>query len=581
MPLSKRDAELKAEIRGRTYYFDSEYCRDTFLKGQRVAYFSMEIGVTNEMHSYSGGLGVLAGDMIRSSADLKIPMVAVTLISKKGYLKQELTDDGTQIEHPDDWNPSEFMEELHDRVNVSIEGRDVVTKAWLYDHTSPTGGLVSILFLDTDLEENAEEDRKITDHLYGGDSQYRLKQEIVLGVGGVRMLKASGFNVTKYHMNEGHSALLTLELLHTNGMTPARVRDLCLFTTHTPVEAGHDRFPYEIVTNTMGELVPNPILKKLAGDDSLNMTRLALNLSKYVNGVAERHKALSLKLFPGHHISAVTNGVHSYKWTCDHFKSLYNEYLPGWANEPSLLVRVDCLPDDEVWQAHKAAKEDLIDYVARETGTIMDPNVLTLGYARRATGYKRATLLFAKPEKLEEVNSETKLQVIYAGKAHPKDTTGKSMIKEIYTYREMLEDTIKIAYIPNYDMDMAAKLTSGVDVWLNTPLPPLEASGTSGMKAAHNGIVNFSVLDGWWIEGCIEGVTGWAIGPPPEESMAPEARMTREIEDLYNKLTYIIGPTYYDRKNEWLELMKNSIGKIAYYFNSHRMMRRYVTEAYL
>jgi starch phosphorylase len=581
MPLSEKEAQFKAEARGRTYYFDSDYCRHAFMEGERVAYFSMEVGLSNEMHSYSGGLGILAGDMIRSSADLRIPMVAVTLVAHKGYLKQILTKEGRQIEHPDEWNPAEFMTEIPHRVKIKIQGRDVWVKAWMYDHTSLTGGLVSILFLDTDLEENAPEDRQITDYLYGGDSAYRLKQEIVLGIGGVRMLQAAGFKIDKYHMNEGHSALLTVELLRMNGNTPDRVRDHCLFTTHTPVEAGHDRFPYDLVRETMDDEIPFDLLKDLAGQENLNMTRLALNLSKYVNGVAERHRQLSLKLFPGHHISSVTNGVHSYTWTCEHFKRLYDEYLPGWANEPNLLVRVDCLPDEELWQAHTRAKGELVDLVYRLNGVRLDGDLLTIGFARRATGYKRAELLFSDIEKLTEVNSGSRMQLIFAGKAHPRDETGKKVIQNIFGHIKQLRDVMKIVYLPDYDMATAAKLTSGVDVWLNTPLPPLEASGTSGMKAAHNGAMNFSVLDGWWIEGCIEGVTGWSIGPSPEEQVTPEQRKTRELADLYNKLSYIIGPTFYHRRNEWIELMKNSIGKVAYYFNSHRMMRRYVTQAYL
>jgi len=581
VPLTEEEAPFKAEVRGKTYYFDSEYCKHSFLEGERVAYFSMEIGISNEMKSYSGGLGVLAGDMIRSSADMRIPLVGITLVSRKGYLRQEITKDGKQIEHPDEWDPAEFMVELPHRVKVEIEGREVTVKAWMYDHASPTGGLVSILFLDTDIETNDAQDREITDKLYGGDQRYRLKQEIVLGIGGVRMLEASDFKISRYHMNEGHSALLTLELLRTNGLTPETVRDLCLFTTHTPVEAGHDKFSYQMVKEVMGEIVPLQNLKRNAGKDSLNMTRLALNLSKYVNGVAERHRQLSMELFPGHHISAISNGVHSYMWTCEHLRKLYNRHLPGWASEPSLLVRVDCLPDDELWQAHKAAKNDLVDFILKETGVDMDPDILTLGHARRATGYKRATLLFSDLEKLRKVNADNRLQVVFAGKAHSRDGTGKEMIREIYEYADEVSDVMKIVYLQDYDMEVARKVTSGVDVWLNTPLPPLEASGTSGMKAAHNGVVNFSVLDGWWIEGCIEGVTGWSIGPPPNESAPVEAREKRELDDLYNKLAYVIGPTYYNRRNEWIELMKNSIGKIAYYFNSHRMMQRYGTEAYL
>jgi len=581
MPLDAKDAKFKVQVRGRTYYFCREYCIHTFLEENRIAYFSMEIGLTDDIRTYSGGLGILAGDTIRSSADLKIPFVAVSLINKKGYLKQEITREGKQIEHPTEWTSSKFMNELPTQIMVQIEGREVRIKAWLYDHQSLTGGLVSILFLDTDVEGNAPEDREITSFLYGGDERYRLKQEIVLGMGGVKMLEASGFKVRKYHMNEGHSSLLTLELLRKNDMNPDKVRDLCIFTTHTPVEAGHDKFPYDLVQETMGEIVPLETLKGLGGQDRLNLTLLALNLSKYVNGVAKRHKDFSMKLFPGYHISAITNGVHSFTWTCDSFRKLYDKYLPGWANEPELLVRVGSIPDEEIWQAHMEAKEKLVDFVSEKTNVNLDRDILTLGFARRATAYKRPVLLFSDLGRLREINNKGRIQAIFAGKAHPKDLSGKQLIEEIYGHIEKLRNVIKIVYLEDYDMQMAAKLTSGVDVWLNTPLPPFEASGTSGMKAAHNGVINFSVLDGWWVEGCIEDVTGWAIGPSPKEPIGEDERRHRELEDLYNKLEYLIISTFYKKRDNWIHMMKNSIGKVAYYFNSHRMMRRYVTEAYL
>ncbi|MFW6110940.1 MAG: alpha-glucan family phosphorylase [Thermoproteota archaeon] len=581
MPVDQEDPKFKAEVRGRTYYFCSEYCKHTFLEGQKTAYFSMEIGLNDDMHTYSGGLGVLAGDTIRSAADLKIPLVAVTLVSRKGYFKQEITSQGRQIERPDDWSPSQFMNELAPQVKVKIQGREVAVKAWLYDHQSPTGGLVSILFLDTDVKGNTSEDRELTSHLYGGDEAYRLKQEMVLGVGGVRMLEAAGFNVRKYHMNEGHSSLLTLELLRKNDMNPEMVKDLCVFTTHTPVEAGHDKFPYDMVQETLGDLVSLQILKRFGGEGRLNMTQLALNLSKYVNGVAKRHRKFSLELFPGRHISSITNGIHSYTWTCESFRKVYDKYLPGWANEPELLVRVDSIPAEEIWDAHMEAKDDLINFVKQKSGVQLDREFLTLGFARRATQYKRPDLLFSDVNKLRDIHKKGKIQIIFAGKAHPKDWSGKRLIQKIHDYIQQLKDTIKIVYLENYNLQMAATLIPGVDVWLNTPLPPYEASGTSGMKAAHNGVVNFSVLDGWWIEGYIEGVTGWAIGPHPDEELSREERTHSELKDLYNKLEYLILPTYYRRRDEWIEMMENSIGKIAYYFNSHRMMLRYVAEAYL
>ncbi len=581
MLVDERETKFKTEVRGRTYYFCSEYCMHVFREGERIAYFSMEIALTDYIPTYSGGLGVLAGDTIRSSADLKIPLVAVSLINRKGYLKQEITKEGKQIEHSAEWIPSKFMNELPTQTKVQIQGREVRVKAWLYDHQSLTGGVVSILFLDTDVEGNTSEDRDITSFLYGGDERYRLKQEIVLGIGGVKMLEASGFKIRKYHMNEGHSSLLTLELLRKNGLSLDKVRDFCIFTTHTPVEAGHDKFPYDLVQETIGEIIPLDILKRLGGQDRLNMTRLALNLSKYVNGVAKRHKEFSLKLFPGHHISAITNGVHSFTWTCDSFRRLYDKYLPGWANEPQLLVRVDGISDEEIWRAHMEAKGKLMDFVRQKTNVNLDRDVLTLGFARRATAYKRPNLLFSDMGHLREINRKGRIQVIFAGKAHPKDWSGKKLIEEIYGYIEKLRNVMKIAYLEDYNMQMAGRLTSGVDVWLNTPLPPFEASGTSGMKAAHNGVINFSVLDGWWIEGCVEGVTGWAIGPSPNVPVGEDERRIRELEDLYNKLEYLIIPTFYKKRDDWIHMMENSIGKVAYYFNSHRMMRRYVTEAYL
>jgi starch phosphorylase len=546
-----------------------------------IAYFSMEIGLTDQIHTFSGGLGVLAGDTIKSSADLKIPLIAVTLASKKGYFQQELTNEGNQVEHPDLWNPSDTMIEIPTQVKVPVEGRDVAIKAWLYDYQSPTGGIVSILFLDTDIEYNTPHDREITSYLYGGDERYRLKQEIVLGRGGVKMLEAAGFNIRKYHMNEGHSSLLTLELLQKHNMDVDQVRDLCVFTTHTPVEAGHDKFQYDICLEILGEPVPFETLRKLGGQNRLNMTRLALNLSKYVNGVAKRHRDFSMKMFPGYHISAITNGVHSFTWTSKSFRRLYDAYLPGWANEPELLVRVESIPNEELWQAHLDVKKNMLAQVFQETHLALDNNVLTLGFARRSTPYKRMTLLFSDLERLQQITRRGTIQVIFAGKAHPRDWMGKQLIKDIHEYSEILNGGIKIVYLENYNMHLAAQLTAGVDVWLNTPLPPYEASGTSGMKAAHNGVLNFSVLDGWWIEGCIEGVTGWSIGPPPNSPLSDDQRHLCELEDIYNKLEYLIIPTFYKKRDEWIHLMENSIGKIAYYFNSHRMMRRYVAEAYI
>lgn len=541
----------------------------------------MEVALSDDIHTYSGGLGVLAGDAMRSSADLNVPLVAVTLVSKKGYFRQELTDDGTQIEHPDPWDPSKHMRQLDEEVFVEIEGRPVRVKAWVYWVKGMTGGSVPVYFLDTDVEGNTSEDREITHFLYGGDERYRLKQEIVLGIGGARILEKLGINVGKYHMNEGHSSLLTLELLRKYSMDVERVRSKCIFTTHTPLESAHDKFPYELVREVLGDFIPLNLLQSLGGHDRLNMTLLGLNMSHYVNGVARRHRIVSKEIFPEYEFHAITNGIHSYTWTCEPFRRLYNRYIPGWSLEPELLARVDVIPDDEIWQAHQQAKREMLNYVNTLTGADLDYEALTIGFARRATEYKRHTLIFSDLERLKRVADAGKIQLIFAGKAHPKDFGGKMLIKRIFEAKKLLENDIKIVYLENYGLELAAKLVSGVDLWLNTPLPPKEASGTSGMKAAHNGVINFSVLDGWWIEGWIEGVTGWAIGPGPDEQLSEERRLTRELDDLYGKLEQVIIPLYYKNREKWIFMMKNSIGKVASYFNSHRMIFRYLVQAYL
>ena len=566
---------------GKKYCFCSKNCRQHFMEDPRIAYFSMEIGIDKDFPTYSGGLGVLAGDIVKASADLKLQMVALTLASRKGYFRQKLTKHGEQQEFPDEWDPSKSLFLMPKKTTVTIEGRQVKVQAWLYEYQSPTGGMVPILFLDTDVEGNAEEDRKITDYLYGGDKRYRFKQEIVLGIGGVRFLNELGFKIRKYHMNEGHSALLTFELLKEQNMDAEKVQSHCVFTTHTPIEAAFDQFSYKIVDDILGKEYWILNIKQYAGQDNLNMTYLALNLSKYVNGVSKAHMEYSRKLFPGHYIRFVTNGVHSFTWTCPFFRALFDKYIPSWANEPVLLVRALEIPNQEIWDAHMKAKNSLIDLVERNNGVKLDPHVLTLGFARRATGYKRATLIFSDLHRLLEVNKSGKIQMVFAGKAHPRDTEGKRLIKEIHNYADKLKDQIKIVYLENYNMEAAGKLTSGVDVWLNTPIPPMEASGTSGMKAAHNGVVNFSVLDGWWVEGCVEGVTGWSIGPHPKEFVTDEEKRELELRDLYSKLEYLIAPTFYRQRDTWIDLMKNSIARIAHYFQIQWVMQRYITEAYI
>lgn len=563
-----------------------------YTREPRIAYFSMEIGLSNDIPTYSGGLGILAGDTIKSAADLKLPLVALTLASRKGYFRQKLDSQGRQHEEPVIWKPEDHMTRLPVKTLVTIEERDVKVQAWLYRVSSPTGGEIPVLFLDTDIPGNMEEDRRITDSLYGGDLEYRFKQEVVLGIGGARILEVLGFTVRKYHMNEGHAALLTLELLERNhrpvedtwderaSWDTNRVMEQCVFTTHTPVEAGHDRFPHALVQQILGEPIPLDLLKELGGENELNLTMLALNLSRYVNGVAKKHGEVSKALFPGFEIHAITNGIHPFTWASPYFVSLYDRFFPGWANEPEILVRVDNVPDEEIWDAHCGAKAYLFQYIEEVSGVRLDPDILTIGFARRSATYKRGDLILSDMERLLEIGGG-KLQMVFGGKAHPQDQPGKEVVHHINEVIARYRDRIGMVYLENYNMDVAYRLIPGVDLWLNTPIRPLEASGTSGMKAALNGVPNFSVLDGWWIEGHIEGITGWSIGPQPTELDTKGNNTAEDVLDLYHKLETKILPLYYNDRKGWVRVMKDAIGKNAYYFNSHVMMRRYVTEAYI
>lgn len=556
-----------------------------FLDRPRIAYFSMEIALAAEIPTYSGGLGILAGDTLRSAADLRIPLIGVTLASRRGYFRQEI-DAGRQIEHPVPWDPSGHCQPLDAKIVVQVNGRQVWVGGWLYLVESHSGGTVPVILLDTEQAENDERDREITHYLYGGDASYRLSQEIVLGIGGLRMLQALDFNVRNYHMNEGHSALLAVELMRRFRYFDRRrsdepdynvpgVRALCRFTTHTPVEAGHDQFDWELVHELLDGLVDLGVLRQYAGEDRLNMTRLALNLSGFVNGVAQRHAETSRKMFPGYQVHAVTNGVHPRTWAAPAFAELYDRHILGWCHETLLLSRADQIADEEIWAAHAASKARLIERVQQRCHVTLDPDLPIIGFARRMTAYKRPDLLFSDIERLRTIARRYPFQLVLAGKAHPRDEPGKNAIEGIHGFIRALADSVPAAFVPDYNMAVAIDLVAGSDVWLNTPLRPLEASGTSGMKAAFNGVPQLSVLDGWWVEGCIEGVTGWAIGSDHEGNDGEDA------ESLYRKLEEKILPLWHGDRPKWIALMKNVISKNAAFFTSHRMLRRYAIEAYL
>jgi starch phosphorylase len=557
----------------------------------RIAYFSMEIGLGAEIPTYSGGLGVLAGDTIRAAADLRVPLVAVTLLHRKGYCRQLLDSQGHQTEEPVHWVVDDFLTRLDATASTTIEGKTVRIAAWRYDVKGQTGSNVPVIFLDTDLPENDEPHRGLTHHLYGGDQRYRLCQEAILGIGGLRMLEALGYaDIERYHMNEGHASLLACELLRKR-MEPAggekltdldieAVRERCVFTTHTPVPAGHDQFPVEVVQRVLSPRQVATLRRLSCVDGALNMTYLALQLSHYVNGVAKRHGEISRKMFAPYAIDSITNGVHVRTWVAAPLAELLDRRIPTWREDACSLRNALSIPNHELWQAHVRCKNELIHFVNRETNAGLDHDHFTIGYARRAATYKRAALFFQDEARLRKiVKGAGPIQVIYGGKAHPADGGGKDVIRRIFQARDRLKDRIKVVYLPDYDMDVCKLMVAGVDVWLNTPEPPLEASGTSGMKAALNGVPSLSVLDGWWVEGWIEGTTGWAIGRTTDGGIDASDR-DQDAETLYDKLEYVILPLFYEQRERFVDVMRHCIALNGSFFNAQRMMQQYVLKAY-
>jgi len=558
---------------------------ETFPNAGHVAYFSMEIAINPGMPTYSGGLGVLAGDTLRSAADLGVPLIAFSLLHRKGYFKQHLDADGVQSEDIQMWDPAEFCVEEPARATVSIEDRIVTVRAWRYDLKGRFGHVVPIYLLDTDLEPNTGWDRGLTDHLYGGDSNYRLQQEIVLGMAGVRMAHALGYRINVYHMNEGHAALLTLALLERQlGGGPLgaatdtdieQVRRKCVFTTHTPVPAGHDRFSTEQSIRILGGDRTARLEKHgCFHDGMLNMTLLALRFSRYANGVAMQHGKVSREMFPEFAIDAITNGVHAPTWLSEPVQEMIDEHLPAWRRDHLFLRNVIEIPTETMIATHARAKAALLAEVEKSTGIKLNPKVLTLGFARRAATYKRASLLFTDPVRLAEIAKKAGgLQILYAGKAHPQDDPGKRLIQDVvHEAAKLSSQDLTITYLENYDWRLGALLTAGVDVWMNTPRRPYEASGTSGMKAALNGVPSLSILDGWWIEGCIEGFTGWAI----EDGATDQ----EEAQNLYAKLEKAVVPLYLDAPEKWARLMLHTIAFNGSYFNTNRMVQQYIRNAY-
>ena len=601
------------------------------------AYFSAEYGLDEILPIYSGGLGILSGDHLKSASDLGLPFVAVGLLYKNGYFHQRINGEGVQETeyHSIDIEtlpilPVKTEDDKDLKITVEFMGTEVYLKVWQINV-----GRIKLFLLDSDLKENKPEFRDTTLRLYGGDKEMRIRQEIVLGIGGVRLLKQMGFKPTVYHMNEGHSAFATLELIRNTieekelSFTMARdiVSAQTVFTTHTPVPAGNDIFEIALVEkyfknyysklNLAREEFLRLGMKCETGlEPGFNMGILALKIAGKKNGVSKLHGAVSRELFGDvwsniasneSPITHVTNGVHTCSWVAPNIKDLYNEYLmPYWQDNihlDSTWDKVYNIPDEKLWKAHNARKEKLIKLVKenitnrlkgsgisydeiKDITSKLNPNALTIGFSRRFATYKRATLIFRDLERITQIlNDETRpVQIIFAGKAHPADKEGQTLIKYIHEISMMPQFKGKVFILENYNIAMARYLVSGVDVWLNNPRRPMEASGTSGQKVAINGVVNFSVLDGWWAEG-YNMRNGWAIGTSKEYDSYEEQDIA-DSNSMYNILENKIIPTYYSQdKNgmsrEWLTLMKNSIASNSGRFSTARMVVDYVEQLYM
>jgi len=617
----------------RTYGKQSANCK--------IAYFSAEFGLTESLSIFAGGLGMLAGDHLKSASDLGVPLVGVGLLYQQGYFRQYLNQSGWQQEAYEDNDFHNLpLTPVTDpagrplRVEVHYPGRPVYAQVWRVQV-----GLVPLYLLDANIEANARpEDRDITDQLYGGDKEMRIKQEILLGIGGYRALKALGIAPTVYHINEGHSAFLVLErardLMQALHLSFPEARELAsagtVFTTHTPVEAGHDYFPPELMdryfdgyARSLG--IPREEFLALgrpqAGEGDFCMTVLALRFAAHSNGVSKLHgevsRAMWQRLWPGVPVDDVpighlTNGVHFASWTSLEMKRLYDRYLgPEWREEPAhsdVWGRAQSIPPEELWRTHELRRERLVSWARRRVrdqrirrgapqfeidaaGEILDPDALTIGFARRFATYKRATLVFRDLGRLKRILTDASrpVQIIFAGKAHPRDDAGKELIRRVTELSRDPELGHRIVFLEDYDMAVARYLVQGVDVWLNTPARPNEASGTSGMKAAANGALNLSSLDGWWDEvwhnPANPRTIGWAIGRG-ETYADPGYADQVEAEALYDLLDRDVIPTFYQRGSDrlprkWIDRMKASISSLCHFVNTHRMVSDYVSHFYV
>jgi starch phosphorylase len=545
-----------------------------------TAIFVMEIGIDNRIPTYSGGLGVLAGDMAYSFADLGLPATFVTLLSRNGYASQKLDAATGQIDAPEPWDWGNLLSPLKTKATVEIGDRPQTVGAWEYKVHGRTD--TSVLFLNTDYPENDAEFREATDRLYGGEPYHRLLQDIILGVGGYRVLKALGREVGVYHLNESHAAFAIIEVLRDTG-SAAATRSKCVFTTHTPIAAGNDVFSISAVE---GALMKYPWVnwKEESSDGSVNLARLTSKYCGVTNAVSLKHKFVSERVVGHNDIAYVTNGVYHKRWVHQELKNLFNAHIPGWEESPSLLVQAMAIPTDALAQTHTAAKRALISALNARQGIVFNDGTLTICVAKRITGYKRNGMILGDPERLQQMAEKTGgLQVIIAGRTHPNDGAAKGMLGDILRKAEVLNGAdrkVKVAVVENYDMEMAKALVAGSDVWLNNPRRPLEACGTSGIKAAMNGVLNLSVNDGWWLEGGVEGVNGWGVGKRTDWNDLNDSRDDEDQDALYSKLWGAVLPAYYNQMEKWVEMQKSSIATVGPLFNSYRMVEDYVTRVY-
>ena len=555
-----------------------------------IAYFVMECAVDSRIPTYSGGLGILAGDTLQSFADLEVPAVGITLLWKNGFNNQKLSNDGTQINSPQDWDIEKYMQPTNIKIKIPLGGKDVTITAFKYAVESIKGdNEIDVYFLTPDTPENDPETRKICDRLYIEGGLTRLKQEIILGIGGYEMLKKLNYRPFLYHINESHSAFLIAGLMKDIDDLN-RVKSRVVFTTHTPIPAAFDKFEMKDVADMLGRYCDKQVLyeiyqEKLEDKDELNLSWLAIKNAKNVVAVSRKHKFVSEHIFEGYKLKYVTNGIHHVKWASPHHKMLYTKYIAGWEEDPDLLRGASCIPDGDFVQAHILCKETLIEMINSETDSSFVTSDFTIAMAKRITHYKRNNLILSNPDKLIDIaEKKGAIQIIFAGKAHPADTDGLSIVKSIYDasrYISSKTKKVKIAFLENYNIHKANIILSGVDLWLNNPTRPLEASGTSGMKASLNGVPNFSVLDGWWLEACMEGINGWSIGPRTAWTDLSYSDDMHDLNDMYGKLEFNILDLYYKNYSDYIKIMKMAVSSIAPHFNTHRMVSEYVTDLYL